>query len=229
MRHEQRGSQIDLPNNGIKDELLTKLFFTEDRETSEEESAIIMRELQDKFAQYNWFIGLALMGSRLRGYSTEGSDVDLKIFYSKSEISNVALAGLIKKHTKEIEQKHKERTRHITIPYFVGINIDQIRTGIQDVDSRNGLEASLTIKDLSGPATGEKISEVRKKIKDLLSQLDDEKKAAILNKVVDSAVREEKSSERKLMMRLGMTEDDMVGFWEARRGLWTERIHGLWF
>ncbi len=224
MKPEQSRPQTDAPNNRVKKELLQNLFVTESPETSKEEGATIMNELRDTFAQYHWFIGLALMGSRLRGYSTEGSDIDLKIFYRSSEISNVALAVVIKKHTAEI----KDKTCRITIPYFVGINTDKIQTGIQNVDSREGLDALLTIKDLSSPATGEKISGVRENIKGVLLQLDTEKKAEILDRVVDHAIREEKASERKLMVRLSMTEEDMVDFWEARRRLWTEHIHDLW-
>ena len=229
MKEEKYRPQIDgVPNNPIKNELLQNLFLTESPENTEEETASIINELQDRFAQYHWFIGLALMGSRLRGYSTEGSDIDLKIFYNSSEISNVKLAEVIKKNTAEIKGKIKDETCRITIPYFVGINTDKIQTGIQNIDSRAGLDALLTIKDLSSPATGEEISGVRENIKDVLSQLDTEKKAEILDRVVEHAIREEKASERKLMVRLNMSEEDMVDFWKTRRRLWTEHIYNLW-
>ncbi len=233
MKHERHTPQTDFPIDHIKSELQENLFLTKDLQTHEKEGANILEELNNKFAQYRWFFGLALMGSRIRGYSTEGSDVDLKIFYDSSEISNVALAKIIKQYTKEIEGASGYRPRHISIPYFVGIDIHKIQTGIQNVvdgrdDNRYGFNALLTIKDLSGLATGEKISEIHQKIKDMLSKLDAEKRIQILDRIIDYAVMEEQYSENKLMRRLRMNEEDMAKFWETRRKLWSKRINELW-
>lgn len=229
MKPELRIEQADSSIISMRNELLQNLFPAEESQTPKEENDYILGELEDKFSQYNWFVGLALMGSRARGYNTKGSDVDLKIFYDSSEISNVKLAAIIKKHTEEIEERTEYTAGHITIPYFVSININMIKKGIQDIDAREGLDALLTIKDLSNPATGEKILKVREDIKEILSQFDDEERGSLINKVANHAINEEKAGEHKLMRRLKMSEEEMIKFWETRRQLWVEHLHGLWF
>jgi hypothetical protein len=168
------------------------------------------------------------MGSNIRGYSTGSSDVDLKIFYDNSEISNTELTKIVKQFIREIEVLHGFETDHVTIPYFVGFNDVMLEKGLQDINSRDGFKVLLTLKDLSGPLAGEKTQGVFKKIKDLLATLDDEQRSVALDKVVDYAVQEEKLSEEKLMQRLGMKEEDMGEFWKTRRELWMKRIYSLW-
>ena len=221
--------QSKFTTEDIKPALKRNLFLTDViKNEKHEECNEISKELNKRFSQYSWFYGLSLMGSNLRGYGTKSSDVDFKIFYDSSEMSMSRLAMIVKQHIKEVEELFGFESGHISVPYFVGFNHDLINKGLHDTEGRDQFKALLTLKDLSGPIVGDKVVEVRRKIKNILSQLQVERKREILDRVVDYAVQEEELGEKKLMQRLGMGNDEMGEFWEVRRNLWETHINDLW-
>lgn len=212
-----------------KSDKTRRLFLPENMDGSKNEASInVWRELADKLEQYSWFVGVAMMGSNIRGYNAESSDVDLKIFYDNSQISKTELSRTIAPYVREIEATHGFKPVQVTTPYLVGFNLASIEKGLRDVDSRDNFNALLDIKDLSSLVVGEKIQVVRAKLKDLLSRIEDEQRTVILNKVTDYAIQEEKLSEPKLVQRLGLKPEQMDQFWNTRRVLWEKRINTLW-
>lgn len=219
-----------LEESEVKKDLLNSLFLSDRLSdgVGEISSDFLISELVNEFTKYHWFIGLSKMGSRLRGYNAQGSDLDLKIFYNRSEISNIELADIIKVQLDNLKKRFRNGVCKVTVPYFVRIDFLKIKKGLQEIYSPDDLEALLTIKDLSGPTVGEKVQKTRQKIKDILSVLSEENKKIILGKVVDLAITEERMSEQKMMIRLNMNSSDMTEFWQARQRLWQEHIYSLW-
>ncbi|HEU0050748.1 MAG TPA: hypothetical protein VFQ60_01690 [Patescibacteria group bacterium] len=212
-----------------REQLSQKLFLLKEISGSLNlESIDIKRELEARFKPYSWFIGLALMGSNIRGYNTKTSDLDLKIFYDGSKISNTELARVVKQNTRAIEEAHKFHADKISIPYFVDVNFSTLEKGIRNPSGRENFKALLVLKDLSGLATGEKIKEIRKKIKDIISRLSDQQRQTLGERIVEYAIKEEMLGEEKLMQRLKMSEQDMESFWKKRKSLWERRVSALW-
>lgn len=191
------------------------------------EAIEVLRELDAKFKQYMWYIGVSLMGSTIRNYNLESSDIDCKLIYDSSKIIRSKVIESIKLHCAEIEKDHGFREGYISIAYVVGFNFEKMKK-LAGGKWQDDIDTLLTIKDLTGILIGENTDKTREMIKNLLSELSSEEREKVKNLVVDFCVKEERLSEKKLSARIGMSEDEMIQLWKSRKELYGKRFDTVW-
>lgn len=226
--------QPDLSSHPLNEKLF---IFRNIEDESNTEALEIFRELDAKFKQYDWYIGLAMAGSNTRNYNLKSSDIDFKLIYDASKVlgSHVVIDA-VKLHLGEIESSRGLENRQVTIPFLVGLNIEKIRKTLKDdglvlnddVEHEPFRGILLDIKDLSGVLLGDKVDGYRSLIRGILSELPKDKRDRIIEKIVSYCLTEEWLSEEKFTKRTGISEQDLEKLRESRKTLWKRRLDKIW-
>jgi predicted nucleotidyltransferase len=206
-----------------------KLYIIRDIEGEQNTEAIeVIRELEGKLNQYPWFIGIGLIGSNVRGYNLESSDIDCRIIYDRSKSKRLDVIDIVKAHVEEIEKAHGFESGKITVPYMEEFDLDKIKKGLVDEKDKEHMQALLIIQDLSGIVIGEKVDHYRQIMKNLLLALSEEERQRKLSQVVEYFMIEEDLGEWKLATRTNIEAEEVKKLRVSRRELWQKRINSIW-
>lgn len=209
--------------------LLKKLYVIKDIEGKKNTKTIeTIRGLEVKLKQYPWFIGLGLMGSTVRGYSVQTSDIDGKIIYDSSKVTRSKVIEVVKLHTDEVEREYAIEHGLLRISRLAEFDLKKIEEDLRGIDANNYMRSVLVFRDLTGIVVGEKVEECRTSLRYLLSKLQPIEKQRVLDQIVDTCITEENLSKEKLVKRTGMGDKEENGLWRARRELWTKRVNKIW-
>lgn len=187
----------------------------------------VARTLEKKLAEYPFFIGLAPYGSRMKGYSSESSDVDIVIFYDSSKTpeedwqevfddfkqnADQTAAPLAAKAEQEINFNYHDLSPRRIKQYLVTANPSEYL-------------ATMALGDFCEIAVGPKVEEYRKSIGDELKKQPEEKRKQAIEGIVAMLMAREKTKmEGSVSRRIPEVVGQEQEILEAREKLWQERV-----
>ncbi len=186
----------------------------------------MIRQLEERLAKDESFVGIAPFGSVVGGYSTEKSDLDLYVLYDNPDITKIDDLG---KDVDVWEQEMKEAGRKAQV-LFENINselvIQELREGA--AYDNFGLVAR-KLAEMIRVVTGKKIEHYRKIISAELNTLTPEQKNELAEEVVDSIIRREQLGLRKKKERMSeLSEADHQKIMDERTKMWRKRVQKIW-
>ena len=187
-----------------------------------------IRELEHRLATHPAFVGLGLYGSTFSGYSTEESDLDVRILYDASpgDASKSAYDELEKMANRVQDEHMIDRKRCIGFQ-LQNINAEAMLHDLE-IDSTEVKALALTgMVDLFLKVTGAKINGYRNRIADYIGTLPPDKAEHIKNEIVDRLMRKELLRMPKLTERIPGIKEKEAELLGARKKLWRDRVEKL--
>lgn len=203
-----------------------KLFVTRDVERKPNVRALAeVRKLQEELEKYPGFIGAALFGSTVKGYSTEISDVDMKILLDPEKFTsdkefNALLAGI------EALRRSALRGADLIVEY---IDPPDIIKDLHNNEDELGVElVGEQLADLLWPITGRRIEEYRALFAREIKSLSPDKQSLVFKSMLEKILVDDKAKEKRAT-RLGLKSRKENEIVKARKELWKKRINSMFF
>lgn len=226
MGEEPKTPRGDAYRQRFVDTAKTKLFVPRDREgVPQQELFNIARTLDAALRKHVAYIGVAIHGSRTRGYSEEKSDTDLIVFYD--EIKDYKAAG--DRPTKSFRAQLSDVQTKLHLGLEQGVSATPRDLGGSSIDQvikeqKGETNAFWALGDLCLPSAGPYIQEYRQEIGKKIRALGVHEREELVRKITLWAVAREQASGEKRQNRMSMSDFDELMVPAARTKLWKERI-----
>ncbi|MBI2035803.1 MAG: nucleotidyltransferase domain-containing protein [Candidatus Liptonbacteria bacterium] len=177
-----------------------------------------LRDVEKDLKNNPAFIGIVPGGSRIKGYSIEGSDIDVLILFDSSKIDS-----------------EKDKNDFLTEYSFKGfqflfldVNLEKLLPDLQLDPRGDGMGAVIQrMAALTELVSGHQVGDYRNAIKQSYNQLSKDARDIVKNRAVDLLMDKEEYAARKIEKRMAdkLNKDS---FLEQRRKLWEERYEQIW-
>lgn len=179
--------------------------------------------LQEELSKKDGFVGLALFGSMVSGYSIEESDIDLYMLYDDPKTLGSEIGA---KLWKEIQNLTKNQRRKFNI---LGHNINFEFLMYYIKGDINSAQLATELGAMSRLVTGDKIETYRNKFVAELGKLPKEKKLIVLNNIIESLSQKDAASLAKRKERMpNLSDEDHKNILNARKNMWEKRVKEIW-
>lgn len=200
-----------------------KLYIPRDVEGNpNKEDLAFLHFLQERLSKKKGFVGIALFGSVVSGYSIEESDIDIYMLYDDPEGFGGKIVLDLRKNIQDA-MKEQSRTFHLLCH---NINFDFLMHYIEtDVESPQ-LVTELGV--MSRLVLGKKIDAYRERFVAEIQKLSSEQRDILRNAIIENLANKDDLSLRKRVERLpdlsGSEHQDIL---QRRKEMWEKRVRNI--
>jgi len=200
----------------------SKLFLTRDIENHPNFEGIkVVEQIDEELGKLPTYVGTRYWGSEIKGYSDPAiSDIDTLLLYDitqpNDDPSSYNPEDTLLKRALNLESKLAESTGRSVAIKSIPVSIEEIQNNI----SQNNYQfAANQIAHLSGLVKGEKVTEYRNNITEIINALSSEQRTEM--------VRQDGAAE-KWQARTGFTNEQMNEILEKRKEHYRKRLEKLY-
>lgn len=176
-----------------------------------------LRDLERDLKNSPSFIGLVPRGSRIKGYSAEGSDIDVLILFDSSKMT-----------ADETDFYLRASVQYGIHCISMDMNLERLLSDLRLDPRSDGAGAAVSaIAALTELVSGHRAEIYRNAVRHVYNGLSKEARAIIKNRVIDLLMRREAYGVRKSVARKsdGESAGTILG---RKRGLWEKRFERIW-
>lgn len=160
-------------------------------------------------------VAMVILGSTLKGYANEDSDIDVSLILKEEREGTGALD-----HCRQLEREFRKK-RNGRFKIHTVDNID-IRL-IDEIVLKPKIAEILVM-----PGIGQ-IEKIREKVRFLLTQLSEEEKRIWINDVLKERIRKDLNTDRKILLRKKIDISQLEDYKESRKKLYRQKILRIFF
>ena len=188
----------------------------------------VLREMNEELTQrFESYVGAALTGSQMRGYSNEYSDIDIVFTVDVSiEDDQDECLDYLRQRLKKDFQSVNEISLHVLVteisPEIIASDMESLSENIHDE------EAVKTIAVLSDLIVGDRIGQYREQIHSTLATFSDKEKRIIYRNVANRMRHFHELEIYKVQKRTENMAFDKNQYISDKVSLWKGRLERLW-